>query len=82
MILVAGAGAIGASVAFHLAALVREPTPEHTSEAKRLRGELEHFPFHAAAKVVAARRGVPIGPDVRAPLRGLTQAELAELTLP
>jgi dihydrodipicolinate synthase/N-acetylneuraminate lyase len=79
------AGAVSGLAAVYpevVAALVREPTPEHTSEAERLRGELEHFPFHAAAKVVAARRGVPIGPDVRAPLRGLTQAELAELALP
>jgi dihydrodipicolinate synthase/N-acetylneuraminate lyase len=64
------------------AALVREPSPEHAAEAVRLRTELERFPFHAAAKIVAARRGVPIGPDVRAPLRLLTGAELAELALP
>ena len=61
---------------------MREPTPERTAEAGRLRAELERFPFHAAAKVVAARRGVPIGPDVRAPLRMLTDAELKELALP
>ena len=42
-------------------------------------GELDRFPFQAAAKVVAARRGVPIGPDVRPPLRRLTEAELAAL---
>ena len=42
--------------------------------------QLERFPFHAAAKIVAARRGAPIGPDVRAPLRRLTQDELGELT--
>ncbi len=65
-----------------VAALVREPTAERAVEAERLRAELERFPFHAAAKVVAARRGVPIGPDVRAPLRTLTDAELAELALP
>jgi dihydrodipicolinate synthase/N-acetylneuraminate lyase len=65
-----------------VAALVREPTPERTAEAERLRAELERFPFHAAAKIVAARRGAPIGPDVRAPLRTLTEAELAELALP
>ena len=79
------AGAVSGLAAVYpevVAALVREPTPEHTSEAERLRAELERFPFHAAAKVVAARRGVPIGPDVRAPLRGLTGAELAELALP
>jgi len=31
---------------------------------------------------VAARRGVPIGPDVRAPLRRLTASELERLALP
>ena len=65
-----------------VAALVRERTPERAEEAQRLRAELERFPFHAAAKTVVARRGVAIGPDVRAPLRGLTDDELAELSLP
>jgi dihydrodipicolinate synthase/N-acetylneuraminate lyase len=79
------AGAVSGLAAVYpevVAALVREPMPEHTAEAERLRAELERFPFHAAAKVVAARRGVPIGPDVRAPLRVLTDAELMELALP
>jgi 4-hydroxy-tetrahydrodipicolinate synthase len=79
------AGAVSGLAAVYpevVAALVREPTPEHSAEAERLREELERFPFHAAAKVVAARRGAPIGPDVRAPLRALTEAELGELALP
>ena len=65
-----------------VAALVREPTQEHTDEAERLRTTLDRFPFQAAAKAVVGRRGVPIHPDVRAPLRGLTPAELARLDLP
>jgi dihydrodipicolinate synthase/N-acetylneuraminate lyase len=65
-----------------VAALVRERTPERSAEAERLRAELERFPFHAAAKTVAARRGAAIGPDVRPPLRRLTDSELAELPLP
>ena len=44
-----------------------------------VRAALERFPLQAAAKVVVAKRGVPIGPDVRRPLRTLTDAELAEL---
>src|SRR3982750_3354986 len=40
-----------------------------------LRDGLEQFPFHAAAKRVLARRGLPIGEDVRAPLRRLTEDE-------
>ena len=65
-----------------VAALVREPTQAHSDEAERLRGELDRFPFQAAAKAVAARRGVPIKGDVRAPLRRLTPGELEELALP
>jgi dihydrodipicolinate synthase/N-acetylneuraminate lyase len=65
-----------------VAALVRDRTPERSAEAERLRNELERFPLHAAAKAVAGRRGAAIGPDVRAPLRTLTEAELADLPLP
>jgi dihydrodipicolinate synthase/N-acetylneuraminate lyase len=65
-----------------VAALVRERSAERGEEAGRLRAELERFPFHAAAKTVVGRRGVPIGADVRAPLRGLDDDELAELMLP
>jgi N-acetylneuraminate lyase len=65
-----------------VAALVHEPTPERSAKAERLRGLLERFPFHASAKAVVGRRGVPIGGDVRAPLRRLTGDELAELELP
>jgi dihydrodipicolinate synthase/N-acetylneuraminate lyase len=65
-----------------VAGLVRERSAQRGEEAGRLRAELERFPFHAAAKTVAGRRGVPIGADVRAPLRGLDEAELGELALP
>jgi N-acetylneuraminate lyase len=44
-----------------------------------LRDRLEQFPFHAAAKHVLVRRGVPIREDVRAPLRGLIEDERAAL---
>ena len=65
-----------------VAALVRDRTQELSDEAERLRTELDRFPFQAAAKAVAGRRGLPIRPDVRAPLRSLSAAELEELTLP
>jgi len=65
-----------------VAALVREPTDEHSAEAERLRASLDRFPLQAAAKVVAARRDVPIKPDVRAPIRRLSSAELEALDLP
>lgn len=53
-----------------------------TGDAARvgeLRGGLERFPFHAAAKVALASRGVPIREDVRAPLRRLTPEERTQL---
>jgi hypothetical protein len=40
---------------------------------------VERFPRQAACKRIAARRGVPLRPDVRRPLRDLTAAEVAEL---
>ena len=71
-------GAVGAvsglATAFpgEVAAAVRGvPGPE----LEALRDGLEQFPFHAAAKHVLRRRGVPITEDVRAPLRGLTEDE-------
>jgi dihydrodipicolinate synthase/N-acetylneuraminate lyase len=59
--------------------LVREPTPETGERAAALRAELQRFPFQAASKAALGFRGVPFGPDVRAPLRGLTEAERAEV---
>jgi len=44
-------------------------------DLEELRDGLEQFPFHAAAKHVLRRRGVPIREDVRAPLRTLTEDE-------
>jgi dihydrodipicolinate synthase/N-acetylneuraminate lyase len=44
-----------------------------------VRAALERFPFQAAAKFVVGRRGVPLGPDVRRPLRTLMDAEQKEL---
>src|SRR3954463_13378510 len=44
-----------------------------------VRVALERFPLQAAAKLVVARRGVPLGPDVRRPLRLLTDEEQREL---
>jgi dihydrodipicolinate synthase/N-acetylneuraminate lyase len=64
--------------------------PELVAEAVRnpgsadlgpVRTAVERFPFQAAAKIVLARRGVPIGPDVRRPLRMLTDEERTELEL-
>jgi dihydrodipicolinate synthase/N-acetylneuraminate lyase len=47
--------------------------------AGEVRDVLERYPRHAAWKAVVRARGVPMQEDVRAPLRGLTDAERAEL---
>jgi len=44
-----------------------------------VRAAVERFPFHAALKRIVASKGVPVREDVRAPLRGLTDAECEEL---
>jgi dihydrodipicolinate synthase/N-acetylneuraminate lyase len=74
-------GAVGAVSALasafpeRVAAAVRE----RSDELSELRATIERFPRHAALKRVAARRGVPIAPEVRAPLRQLTPAEERDL---
>jgi len=55
---------------------VREPAAARLGAVREL---VQRFPFQAALKAVVARRGVPMRPDVRRPLRMLTDSELAEL---
>ena len=79
------AGAIGAVSALasafpkEVSAVVRDPTEEGAAALAALRATMESFPRHAALKRVAAWKGVAIRPDVRAPLRDLDAAEVAEL---
>jgi dihydrodipicolinate synthase/N-acetylneuraminate lyase len=55
--------------------------PDEAAEARltALRSAMEAQPFIASAKHVLARRGIPIRPDMRAPMRKLTDAETAAL---
>jgi dihydrodipicolinate synthase/N-acetylneuraminate lyase len=75
-------GAVGAVSALASAfpelvvAAVRDP---EDADLGPIRAAMDRFPFQAAAKAVLARRGVPIGPDVRRPLRMLTDEERTEL---
>lgn len=62
-----------------VAPLVRTPTPELGERAAALRAALQRFPFHAAAKTALGFRGVPVSPEVRAPLRALTDDERGEV---
>ena len=59
--------------------LVRAPSPELGEKAAALRASLSRLPFHAASKTALGLRGVPVTAEVCAPLRGLTEAEQAEL---
>ena len=59
-----------------VAAAVRSP---EGADLGPVRAALERFPLQAAAKVVVAGRGVPMEPDVRRPLRTLTDEERTEL---
>jgi len=78
-------GAIGAVSALagafpaEVAAVVREPTADGAARLAELRAGVERYPRQAALKRVAATRGVPLRPDVRAPLRDLTSDEAGEL---
>jgi dihydrodipicolinate synthase/N-acetylneuraminate lyase len=74
-------GAVGAVSALGSAfpELVAHAVREHSDELATLRGAVERFPRHAALKLVAGRRGVPLQPVVRPPLRGLTADEEREL---
>ena len=59
--------------------LVRDRTAEAQQKATALRASLQRLPFHAATKAVLGLRGVPVAPEVRAPLRGLTEDEHGEV---
>ena len=50
-----------------------------STAAGELRAIVDRYPRHAALKAVVRARGIPIREDVRGPLRGLTDAERAEL---
>ena len=58
---------------------VRSRSAEAAARVGELRAAIEGFPRHAALKHVLRTRGVAINPDVRAPLRGLTDAERGRL---
>jgi dihydrodipicolinate synthase/N-acetylneuraminate lyase len=75
-------GAVGAVSALGsvfpelIAAAVRDPA---AADLGPVRAAVERFPLQAAAKVILRQRGVPIHPDVRRPLRTLTDDEREEL---
>jgi dihydrodipicolinate synthase/N-acetylneuraminate lyase len=74
-------GAVGAvsglAAAFPetVADLVHRRSPAAHRAVVELRRTMDALPFHSALKAVLAERGVPVRPDVRAPLRVVTQEE-------
>jgi dihydrodipicolinate synthase/N-acetylneuraminate lyase len=78
-------GAVGAVSALasafpeEVATVVREPTAAGADGLGALRASVERFPRQAAMKRILAAQGIPVRPDVRAPLRDLTAAEAREL---
>jgi dihydrodipicolinate synthase/N-acetylneuraminate lyase len=78
--LAAGAvGAVSGLAAAFPEVVVEAVRSADSSHAGAVRQVLERYPRHAASKAVVVARGVPIREDVRAPLRGLTDAERVEL---
>ncbi len=76
------AGATGAVSALASAfpelvvAAVRDPG---SADLAPVREAVQRFPFQSALKTVLGRRGIPIRPDVRRPLRMLTEEETVQL---
>ena len=76
------AGAVGAVSALasafpaEVAQVVRDPSEAGAARLAELRAAVESFPRHAALKRIVASKGVPLRPDVRAPLRDLDDGEL------
>jgi dihydrodipicolinate synthase/N-acetylneuraminate lyase len=78
-------GAVGAvsgvAAAFPeaVSALVRDPTAERAELVQSLRSVLSEQPFQASVKAALGFRGVPVHPDVRAPLQPLPPAAAERL---
>ena len=76
------AGAVsGLAAAFPDVVRAALDQPDSDAEARlaALRSAMEAQPFIAAAKHVLVHRGIPVQPDMRAPMRALTVAEASAL---
>jgi dihydrodipicolinate synthase/N-acetylneuraminate lyase len=76
------AGAVsGVAAAFPelVSALVRDPSSERAELVETLRTVLSRHPFQASVKMALGCRGVPVAPDVRAPLRPLSAEAIETL---
>jgi dihydrodipicolinate synthase/N-acetylneuraminate lyase len=73
------AGAVSGLAAAFPDVVVAAVESGDSTAAGELRAQVDRFPRHAALKEVVRAKGVPLEPDVRAPLRRLTDAERSEL---
>jgi dihydrodipicolinate synthase/N-acetylneuraminate lyase len=78
---VGAVSALAAAFPERVAAVVREPSAAGADALAELRGAVERFPRQAAMKRIIAAAGIPIRPDVRAPLRDLSTVEAQELAV-
>lgn len=62
-----------------VSALVREPTAERLALVQALRAGLSKHTFQASVKAALGFRGLPVRPDVRAPLRPLAAGAAEQL---
>jgi dihydrodipicolinate synthase/N-acetylneuraminate lyase len=76
---VGAVSALAAAFPDRVAAVVADPTEEGAAGLRDLRAAIDATQRHAALKRALARRGVPIRPDVRGPLRGLSADEQARV---
>jgi N-acetylneuraminate lyase len=76
---VGAVSALASALPAEVAVVVRDPTPEGAAHLGELRAFVEQFPRQAALKHLLGRRGIPVGEDVRAPLRGLGDREREQL---
>lgn len=80
-----GAGAVGAISALAasmpelVAGVVAAPTRAGAERLAQVRATVDGLQRHAALKRLLVRRGIPIRPDVRPPLRDLSEPERARL---
>jgi dihydrodipicolinate synthase/N-acetylneuraminate lyase len=73
---VGAVSALGSAFPELVAEAVRDPEAANLAS---VRTTMERFPFQSALKTVLAHRGVQISPDVRRPLRTLTESERTDL---
>lgn len=67
--------ALAAALPELVAGVVARPTAAGSERLRDVRATVDGLQRHAALKRLLARRGIPINPDVRAPLRDLDEQE-------